>query len=215
MRMLDIRRTSARLRLPKKTITSVAVWLVIGPLISLVSIAASAPSANAAVAAYSFTNAGASGNTGPTQAQINSAYTGTSLAGKVTINTQGFQEWSVPATGEYELTFAGASGGYVPGALGGKGRVITIKVNLTAGHVLKILVGQEGGRMYFSTGYAAGGGGGTFIYNVTTSSWIGVAGGGGGAAQGNSSYSATLAGGDAAQYNSTAGTAGISYAGSW
>ncbi len=157
---------------------------------------------------YSFSNAGVSGNTGPTQAQVNSAYTGTSLAGLVTINTQGIQEWIVPTTGDYWIELAGASGGYTPSALGGKGRRIKIKVSLTAGNLIKILVGQEGGRIYFSTGYTGGGGGGTFIYNSTTSSYIAVAGGGGGAGQGNSSYNYTKVGVDAALYSSTAGTSG-------
>ena len=164
---------------------------------------------------YSFTTATASGISGPTQAQVNSAYSGTALAGLVTITTQGIQEWTVPTTGVYTIEFAGASGGYTPGALGGKGRIIKVQATLTAGNVLKILVGQEGGRFYFTTGYAGGGGGGTFIYNVTSSSFIGVAGGGGGAAQGNSQYISTQPGVDAALYSSTSGTAGTSYAGSW
>lgn len=164
---------------------------------------------------YTFTNAGATGTTGPTQVQINSAYTGTSLAGSVTINTQGIQEWTVPVTGDYWVEFAGASGGYTPGALGGKGRTIKIQVTLTAGHLIKILVGQEGGRLYFTTGYAGGGGGGSYIYNATTSSFIGVAGGGGGAAQGNTSYVSVQPGIDAPTYSTTAGTSGGSYSGSY
>ena len=44
---------------------------------------------------YIFTNAGATGRFGPTQAQIDAAYLGTSLEGAVTINTQGIQEWTV------------------------------------------------------------------------------------------------------------------------
>lgn len=164
---------------------------------------------------YSFTNASSTGTNGPTQAQVTSAYTGTPLAGLVTINTRGIQEWTVPATGEYWLEFAGASGGYTPGALGGKGRIIKVKVNLTAGNVLRILVGQEGGRGAFTTGYAGGGGGGTYVYNSTTSSYIGVAGGGGGAAQGDANYVSTQVGVDAAAYNSTSGMQGSSYSGSY
>ncbi len=164
---------------------------------------------------YTFTNASSTGINGPTQAQVTSAYTGTPLAGLVTINTRGIQEWTVPATGEYWLEFAGASGGYTPNALGGKGRSIKVKINLTAGHLLRILVGQEGGRQEFTTGYAGGGGGGTYVYNSTTSSYIGVAGGGGGAAQGNSSYVSTQPGVDASAYNSTAGASGTGYSGSY
>ena len=50
---------------------------------------------------YTFTNAGATGRTGPTQVQANAAYSGSSLAGAVTINTQGIQEWTVPGTGNF------------------------------------------------------------------------------------------------------------------
>ncbi len=57
---------------------------------------------------FSFTTAGATGKSGPTQAQVNSAYTATSLAGLVTINTQGIQEWTVPASGSYMITANGA-----------------------------------------------------------------------------------------------------------
>lgn len=172
------------------------------------------PSAHAGTL-YSFSSAGASGSSGPTQVQIDSSYSGTPLQGLVTINTEGIQEWTVPTSGEYWLEIAGASGGYTPNAIGGRGRVIKTKVVLTAGHLLKILVGQEGGRLYFSTGYAGGGGGGTFIFNSNTSSFIGVAGGGGGAGQGNSSYVSTQPGVDAPTYSSTSGGAGTSYSGSW
>lgn len=48
---------------------------------------------------YTFTNAGAFGSNGPTQAQVNTAYTGTSLDGLVTVNTPGIQEWTVPSYG--------------------------------------------------------------------------------------------------------------------
>ena len=165
---------------------------------------------------YTFTTAGASGINGPTNSQVTSAYASTNLAGAVTVATQGIQQWTVPTSGEYVIEAAGASGGYTPGALGGKGRVIKIRLNLTAGTQLKIVVGQEGGRAQFTTGYAGGGGGGTFVYNVTSSTWILVAGGGGGAGQGDGvSRNSTQAGVDAAVYSSTSGTAGTGYSGSY
>ena len=55
-----------------------------------------------------FTNAGATGHTGPTQNQINTAYSGTTLESKVTINTQGIQEWTVPVTTTYTIDAYGA-----------------------------------------------------------------------------------------------------------
>ena len=45
---------------------------------------------------YDFNNASASGRFGPTQAQVNSAYVGTSLDGLVTVTGQGLQQWVVP-----------------------------------------------------------------------------------------------------------------------
>jgi hypothetical protein len=85
---------------------------------------------------YSFTNAAATGNTGPTQAQITTAYTGTSLAGAVTINTQGIQEWVVPTTGYYGFEVAGGHGAASTGATntrGGRSARITAKKTLSAG----------------------------------------------------------------------------------
>ena len=60
---------------------------------------------------FIFSNAGATGRFGPTQAQVDSAYTGTDLAGKITINTQGIQEWTVPFSGMYSIEAWGAGGG--------------------------------------------------------------------------------------------------------
>ena len=57
---------------------------------------------------YTFTNAGAVGREGPTQAQIDSNYTGTNLASAVTINTQGIQEWTIPEDGNYSIEVLGA-----------------------------------------------------------------------------------------------------------
>ena len=48
------------------------------------------------------------GAEGPTQVDINSSYTGTSLDGAVTINTRGIQEWTVPADGYYKIEAWGA-----------------------------------------------------------------------------------------------------------
>ena len=55
---------------------------------------------------YSFTNASATGKNGPTQSQINSAYASTNLNNAVTINTQGVQEWTVPASGTLAIAEA-------------------------------------------------------------------------------------------------------------
>ena len=61
------------------------------------------PNSASASTVYTFTNAGATGNQGPTLAQVNSAYSGTTLAGNVNIQTQGVQLWVVPTTGNYRI----------------------------------------------------------------------------------------------------------------
>ena len=58
-----------------------------------------------------FTNAAATGQTGPTQAQVTAAYDNTTLDDAVTINTNGIQEWTVPANGTYTIEVWGAEGG--------------------------------------------------------------------------------------------------------
>lgn len=168
---------------------------------------------------YAFTDAGASGLAGATQAQVNAAYTGTSLAGKVTALNTGIQQWTVQYSGLYTISASGASGGYTPNVAGGRGASINIEKYLNAGDVLQVLVGQEGGRAAFNSGYyqgwAGGGGGGTFIFDVTTNQIILVAGGGGGAAQGAQGFSYMAAGVDASAYNVTSGANGSSTPGSW
>jgi hypothetical protein len=139
---------------------------------------------------YTFTNASASGMNGPTQAQVNTAYTATTLAGGVTINTQGVQEWIVPATGIYRIAANGAEGGRsVTGpALGGRGVIVRGEVYLTAGTKLYIVVGQKGGssNVEFSSsfnGNEGAGGGGSFVAfgtTLATSTPLMVAGGGAG-----------------------------------
>ncbi len=119
---------------------------------------------------YTFTNAGATGTAGPTQTQINSAYALTNLNGQV-VSTAGIQTWTVPTTASYSILIAGA------GAEGGSGRIVSLNYALTAGQVLKILVGQMGTTTQPGTG--SGGGGGSFVcFNNNTI--IGIAGGAGG-----------------------------------
>ena len=134
---------------------------------------------------YTFTNAGATGREGPTQAQVNASYAGTNLAGSVTINTQGIQEWTVPASGTYRIEAWGAKGGNgtdpYAGGIGqnspGKGAYLAGSFTLTSGELIKILVGQAGESASGDGG--GGGGGGTFVAKGSTTPLV-VAGGGGG-----------------------------------
>jgi len=140
-------------------------------------------------ALWTFSVAGATGETGPTQSAVNSAYSGTSLANEVTINTQGIQEWIVPTSGIYQFQVSGAQGGNystVYACDGGYGATLQGDFTLSAGDKLKILVGQQGVSISGHPYGGAGGGGGTFVVNSTASNTLLIAAGGGsGAAGGN------------------------------
>jgi len=122
---------------------------------------------------YSFTTAGATFSAGPTQAQINAAYLATNLNGSVTV-TGGIQSFTVPTTGVYQITAAGAGGGNA-NAFGGRGRIVQGSITLTAGQVLRVLVGQKG---QLTT--SSGGGGGSYVVDAAGNNTIIVGGGGAG-----------------------------------
>lgn len=159
----------------------------------------------AKASSYTFTNAGATGANGPTQAQVTSAYSGSNLDGLVTVGTQGYQTWIVPATGSYSVTVAGAVGGSGNNGaqLGGNGVVATSTINLVQGDSLTIVVGQSGLPSILSGG---GGGGGSFV--VSSGSFNGLlmaAGGGGGAGKNGPGVNATTTTSAAAATNGSFG----------
>jgi hypothetical protein len=122
---------------------------------------------------YNFTNCGATGQYGPTQTQINATYTSTNTLYNGVTSSSGIQLWTVPSTGDYLIESYGAQGGNGTG-LGAK---ISGTFNLTAGTVLKIVVGQMG----VGTAGKAGGGGSFVVkppYN-SNASILTIAGGGG------------------------------------
>ncbi|HSW59411.1 MAG TPA: hypothetical protein VLJ60_01365, partial [bacterium] len=127
---------------------------------------------------HTFTNCDQTGQTGPSQAQCNTAYAGTPLNGKVTV-TSGIQYWTVPVTGKYKIEGYGAQGA----RNGGLGARIIGEFDLTAGEIIKIVVGQQGSAGTNDTYTGGGGGGGSFVvrfpYNTNASIAV-VAGGGGG-----------------------------------
>jgi len=112
---------------------------------------------------YTFTNAGASGKTGPSQAQVTSAYSSTNLSGAVAA-FDGIQYWIVPSTGLYQIDITGASGG---GTNGGMAAEASAEFLLDGGDTLMVLVGQMGvdGMDGSTTG-----GGGTFVVVLDPSS---------------------------------------------
>ncbi|MNU53304.1 PKD domain protein [compost metagenome] len=126
---------------------------------------------------YTFTNAGATGTNGPTQAQVTTAYAATPQAGMVTV-TGGIQNWSVPVSGLYKIEVYGAKG-YGPNA--GRGAYMSGEFNLIAADQLKILVGQQGGCCVASGTQQFGGGGGSFVVKTSGNVPMIIAGGGGGA----------------------------------
>ena len=129
--------------------------------------------------AYCFTTAGATGATGPTQAQVTAEYVGTNLDGTVTSNS-GIQEWSVPFSGQYRITAAGAVGGVVPNNDPGNGALMSGEFILTGNQSLSILVGQQG-ESSTTTFHGGGGGGGSFVWDNNNNTLPLIAAGGGGA----------------------------------
>jgi hypothetical protein len=127
---------------------------------------------------WSFTTCGASGATGPTQAQCNAAYSATDLSGEVTVTGSGIQDWTAPTTGSYIVTATGAQGGngYEPsGFVGGRGAEIGGTFTFTSGELLQLAVGQIGPSTYGN----GGGGGGSFVVDAFNNALL-IAGGGGG-----------------------------------
>ena len=143
--------------------------------------------------AYTFTTCGKTGRTGPSQTQVNNAYSQTPLGGQVTSNS-GIQTWTVPSSGSYTIEAYGAQVG--PGATyavgnPGNGAYMKGTFDLNAGDILHILVGQKGSYTSYSNYYGGGGGGGTFVAkgsNLNVSLPLIVAGGGGGGGYNSSSF---------------------------
>lgn len=95
--------------------------------------------------------------------------------------TRGYQIWTVPATGTYEIEAAGSrSGNSQPaGNTFGSGSIIRARLALTQGSNLTIAVGQPSANVIQTATYgSAGGGGGSWVVQGNVA--LIVAGGGGG-----------------------------------
>jgi hypothetical protein len=117
-----------------------------------------------------------------------------SAATKTFVYIDGVVEYTVPASGEYEIAAYGAQGGSTKnnsgnGATGGKGALVSSHFNLTAGEVLQIAVGGVGG----GGKYSGGGGGAAFVIGPDNLPLL-IAGGGGGAGGGVNTYSSGYGG---------------------
>ncbi len=132
---------------------------------------------------FSFSTGGATGRLGPTQGQLDVAYAGTNLAGDVT-SSGGIQAWTVPYTGTYTITAAGAKGGDGGANNPGKGAVLSGDFDLEAGTTLYVIVGQMGllsKQTCCWTYGASGGGGASWVYTdpLAAVPLMAAAGGGG------------------------------------
>jgi hypothetical protein len=147
---------------------------------------------------FTFLDGNISGQRGPTGAQL-FANSYTSNVGNTWIqNTSyyntygnGFQFWTVPATGNYQITAAGARGG-IPffnfgaqqlangNATAGYGAVVSGTFTLNQGQILSLVVGQPGGNAGVGATYSSTGGGGASWVVTGANVALLVAGGGGG-----------------------------------
>ena len=123
-----------------------------------------------------FTNCGAEGRFGPTQAQVDNSY-GPGLITAI----NGIQQWVVAENGNYRIEAKGASA--VSQTLYsdysdriGRGARMAGDFNLSAGDTIRVLVGQMPTQSEFN-----GGGGGSFVvlFSQNTNEPLIVAGGGG------------------------------------
>jgi hypothetical protein len=137
---------------------------------------------------HRFTPCGTSGQSGPSLSSCTTRYPSwASNTSYLSVPTQGYQLWTVPQTGTYRITAAGAQGGDNgnSGWLGSTGAIVRGDFTLTKGDQIRIVVGQRGLGAYAGNSYynMSGGGGGSYVVAGTsgTSSPLIIAGGGGGA----------------------------------
>ena len=148
------------------------------------------------------------------------------------VSRNGFQLWTVPATGTYRIQAQGAMGGDAPvspAASPGLGAQVQADFALTQGTKINILVGQGGMATTITTGYphpspgaSNGGGGATWVlkqnFTTSTNDIYLIAGGGTGTseyanqsgtgASGNGSTQGTSSAGGAQSVNASGGGAG-------
>jgi len=131
---------------------------------------------------FTFSNCNKNGFDGPTLIDCKEKYINyewTTNTNYFNMIKQGIQIWTVPKTGKYKFTVAGAGNGSL-NKLYGCGIIISAIFDLKINDKINILVGQIG-YLFISGFKTASGGGGTFvtISNIDNTPLI-IAGGGGG-----------------------------------
>jgi hypothetical protein len=125
------------------------------------------------------------------------------------------EEYTVEATGLYDITAFGAQGGSgYGGTIGGLGAEIGGEFLLTQGEVLDVIIGGAGGTVADGTG---GGGGGSFVIEssdgtASVHNPLLIAGGGGGSGPGGSGGNgliSAMGGSGVGQYGGSGGAGGV------
>jgi hypothetical protein len=149
---------------------------------------------------FTFTTLGASGRRGPasTLTYANAPWSSNQFS-----IVDGQQYWTVPATGTYSITAAGAYGAKT-------GRVVSGNLNLTQGQVLKMLVGQLPSSNV-QDNMNIGGGGGTFVTSGGTPLIVASGGDGTGGSVASFSPYGTGLGVDGAGYSSNGAATSATY----
>ena len=143
-----------------------------------------------------FTPGGVTGRSGPNLSQSiaglssNGATTWANNTAFFNMVTNGYQLWTVPASGTYQFIVAGASGptNLGAGVSSGAGRIVNVTYNLATGIKLNIVVGQQGSVLTGNGGSTYTGGGGGASWVVDTNNTIYAIGGGGGSGHNDPSY---------------------------
>lgn len=119
---------------------------------------------------HTFTTAGAYGHSGPTTAQLQSAYSATDWAQNTNflVSNQGIQTFTVPKTGLYRITAKGSAGGQAIGldsdsSRNGYGYNVQGVFELIRGEYIYIIAGQNV-NVNRTGNQASGGGGGSWVW---------------------------------------------------
>ena len=141
-----------------------------------------------------FTTGGTSGRYGPVVSQLRQQYVSAGAAWAGTyVNSgtyQGYQDWTVPEDGLYEITAKGAPGRQ-GNTLGGGGAIVKGRVRLFRGEIITIAVGQRGELPPNNLAWPASSGG-TFVVRKNGNIPLMVAGGGASSSNNTVGFNAVL-----------------------